>query len=92
MLAVTVDTEKLDYDIHSLIKAFYPEETVKVISPSTDNEKAEDLKKHLFMDIVLKGSKQRIAFYVMDSEGKLRLDREVPFLIENMLEDNEHPK
>lgn len=92
MLAVTVDTEKLDYDIHSLIKAFYPEETVKVISPSTDYEKAEDLKKHLFMDIVLKGSKQRIAFYVMDSEGKPRLDREVPFLIENMLEDNEHPQ
>ena len=53
MLAVTVDTEKLDYDIHSLVKAFYQEEEVKVLSPSTDREKADDLKKYLFMEIVL---------------------------------------
>ena len=91
MLAVTVDTEKLDYDIHSLIKAFYPEETVKVISPATDGEKAEELKKHLFMDIVLKGSRQKIAFYVRDSKGKPRLEKEIFFSIGNMFKDDKHP-
>lgn len=91
MLAVTVDTENLDYDIHSLVKAFYPQETVKLISPATDKEKAEDLKRHLFMDIVLKGKKQKIAFYVKDSEGEPRLEKEVPFFIENICEDDGHP-
>ena len=69
MLAVTVDTEKLDYDIHSLVKAFYQEEEVKVLSPSTDREKADDLKKYLFMEIVLKGGRQKIVFYAKDPEG-----------------------
>ena len=29
MLVVDVNKEKYEYDIHSLVKAFYPEETVK---------------------------------------------------------------
>lgn len=95
MLAVTVDTEKLDYDIHSLVKAFYPEETVKIITPSTDREKAEDLKKHLFMDIVLKGKTPQISFYIKDSEGEPRLEKEFPFSMElsteHMSADDENP-
>lgn len=83
MLAVTVDTEKLDYDIHSLIKAFYPEETVKIISPSTDREKAESLKAHLFMDIVLKGNKQKIAFYDRALNKEPELKTEFPFSIKD---------
>ena len=36
MLVVKVDVPHLEYDIHSLIKAFYPEENVKVLSPDTE--------------------------------------------------------
>ncbi len=35
MLAVYVNEAKYEYDIHSLVKAFYPEEEVKVIVPDT---------------------------------------------------------
>lgn len=83
MLTVTVDTEKLEYDIHSLVKAFYPEETVKVLSPSMEGEKTADLKKSLFMDIMLKGSPWKIAFYVKTPEGSPRLEREFSFSIED---------
>lgn len=62
MFAVTVDTDRLEYDIHSLVKAFYPEETVKVISPSTDIEKAETLRDYIGIKIVLRDSKPGITF------------------------------
>lgn len=35
MLAVKINQEQFEYDIHSLVKAFYPEETVKVLTPGT---------------------------------------------------------
>lgn len=89
MLAVTVDTEKLDYDIHSLVKAFYQEEEVKVLSPSTDREKVNDLKKYLFMEIILKGGLQKIVFYAKDPEGIPQSEREFSFSVENLFKDGE---
>lgn len=82
MFAVTVDTERLEYDIHSLVKAFYPEETVKVVTPSTDTKKAEMLNDHIRIRIVLQESKPTITFYdretgavkeqyTQESEGKI---------------------
>lgn len=62
MFAVEVDTDRLEYDIHSLVKAFYPEEAVKVIAPATDPAKAEELTEHIRMRIVLKGSKPELTF------------------------------
>ncbi len=41
MYLITLNTAKFEYDIHSLVKAFYPEETVKVITPATDAWKAD---------------------------------------------------
>ncbi len=41
MYIITLNTAKFEYDIHSLVKAFYPEETVKVITPETDAFKAD---------------------------------------------------
>lgn len=62
MFAVTVDTDRLEYDIHSLVKAFYPEETVKVISPATDKEKAEALEKNIRIRLILRKDKPEIIF------------------------------
>ncbi len=41
MLAVKLNLVNYEYDVHSLVKAFYPEETVKVITPETKAETAE---------------------------------------------------
>ena len=35
MYIIKINEEKYEYDIHSLIKAFYPEEDVKVLSPAS---------------------------------------------------------
>ncbi|MBP5453477.1 MAG: coproporphyrinogen dehydrogenase HemZ [Lachnospiraceae bacterium] len=50
MIVVLVNEPKFEYDIHSLVKAFYPKEDVKVI---TDNESVSDVSytfKVSFMD------------------------------------------
>lgn len=39
MLTVTVNEARLEYDVHSLVKAFYPQENVKIITPETAEEK-----------------------------------------------------
>ncbi len=41
MLAVKLNLANYEYDVHSLVKAFYPEETVKVLTPETKDETAE---------------------------------------------------
>lgn len=41
MLVVKVDYERLEYDIHSLVKAFYPEENVKVLGPDKEQDQAD---------------------------------------------------
>ncbi len=38
MFAVKINLANYEYDVHSLVKAFYPEETVKVLSPDTKEE------------------------------------------------------
>lgn len=39
MLAIDINKTQYEYDIHSIVKAFYPEETIKVLTPGTDGEK-----------------------------------------------------
>lgn len=38
MFAVKLNLANYEYDVHSLVKAFYPEETVKVLTPETKEE------------------------------------------------------
>jgi len=38
MFAVKLNLANYEYDVHSLVKAFYPEEAVKVLSPDTKEE------------------------------------------------------
>ncbi len=85
MLAAKIDTTRLDYDIHSLIKAFYPEETVKVVSPDTDPEKAASLEEEVVFDIILQGDKPMLTirdagkgmkheFYPTDKQMVMKAD------------------
>ena len=35
MITILINKPEFEYDIHSLVKAFYPEEDVKVLSPES---------------------------------------------------------
>ena len=43
MFVITLNKTIYEYDIHSIVKAFYPEKNIKVITPDTDPAKAADL-------------------------------------------------
>ena len=43
MLVVELNLEKFEYDVHSLVKAFYPVELVKVVTPETKGKNKEAL-------------------------------------------------
>ena len=43
MFAVKVNLANYEYDIHSMVKSFYPEETVKVLSPQTKEGTAAEV-------------------------------------------------
>lgn len=53
MLAVWIDKANFEYDIHSIVKAFYPEETVKVLTPETGEKKIEEYKEDVKLRILL---------------------------------------
>lgn len=67
MLVITLNKTIYEYDIHAIVKAFYPERNVKVITPDTDPVKVTEL---LSEQDALQGS---IAFFdskvVFDLEG-----------------------
>ena len=66
MFVITLNKTVYEYDIHSIVKAFYPEKNIKVITPDTDPAKAADL---LSETDALQGS---IAF--LDTFVNLRLE------------------
>lgn len=45
MFVITLNKTVYEYDIHSIVKAFYPEKTIKVVTPDTDPAKAAELLK-----------------------------------------------
>ena len=67
MLVITLNKTIYEYDIHAIVKAFYPEKNVKVITPNTDPVKATEL---LNAPNALQGS---IAF--LDSKVVLELEQ-----------------
>lgn len=52
MLAVWINKANFEYDVHSIVKAFYPEETVKVITPETKEEKKNELADRICLEIL----------------------------------------
>ncbi len=66
MFVITLNKTIYEYDIHSIVKAFYPERNIKVITPDTDSAKADDF---LQEEDILQGS---ILF--LDTCVKLKLE------------------
>ena len=74
-MAFTVQTNRTDYeyDIHSLVKAFYPQESVNVLTPDTGESKRKELLEDLRMEVLLfrngEGSDgAKIAFFSEDGK------------------------
>ena len=61
MLAVTLNQLRFEYDIHSLVKAFYPAETVKVFQEGTK-------------DLVSDGDNPEIAVIFEENRIRIRVD------------------
>ena len=53
MLAVWINKANFEYDVHSIVKAFYPEETVKVLTPETGEQKRQELAAKVRLKILL---------------------------------------
>ena len=69
MFIIKLNLTKYEYDIHSIVKAFYPDKTIKVITPETDEVKAEELLK---VEGTLRGSiefeESKVKFLIEEQE------------------------
>lgn len=65
MFAVKCNKANYEYDIHSLVKAFYPEEQVSVVTPQTKEEKRRELEPCVGMEIMLSEDGADISFLKM---------------------------
>ena len=77
MIAVTTDIEKYFYDIHSLIKSFYPEEDVLVFVKNSRNEKSSE--NQISIDIEMTFEQGEISMTIFETHnaqkrGKIRCD------------------
>ncbi len=73
MLVVKSNQAKWEYDIHSLVKAFYPEKTVKVLTPESKDPESVDLENALVFQLEIE--KQGISF-LMPSGQVMKTDTE----------------
>lgn len=54
MFVIEINKSQYEYDIHSIVKAFYPQETVKVLTPDTGDDKRTELQEHIAASVVLR--------------------------------------
>lgn len=60
MLAVKMNRAQFEYDVHSLIKAFYPEEKIRVITPETAERKKREYEEDVRILIEFGGDETRL--------------------------------
>ena len=56
MLVIELDRENLEYDVHSLVQAFYPEEQVRVLIPESSKEKRAELESKVRIWVAMDGN------------------------------------
>lgn len=62
MFAVEINEARFEYDIHSIVKAFYPEENVKVLTPETGGKKREEYDGKVRLKVELLKEEARLIF------------------------------
>lgn len=60
MFTVKIDRVNFEYDVNSIVKAFFPEESVKVITPETGQEKRDSWEKDLKLEILFREDGARV--------------------------------
>lgn len=60
MLAVKMNRAQFEYDVHSLVKAFYPRDTVRVITPETAEKKRKEYEGDVRILIMFGGEQTRL--------------------------------
>ncbi len=60
MFAVLLNKANFEYDVHSLVKAFYPEDMVTVLTPETKEEKRAELSKEVRITIAIADDGARV--------------------------------
>lgn len=88
MLAVDLNRANYEYDVHSIVKAFYPEEQVSVLTPEMREDKRESLKEDIRIRILLEENAASItvdgaeyrwnAAGISGNKGEFQEDREAP--------------
>lgn len=56
MFAVKINQGNYEYDVHSIVKAFYPEETVKILTPQTKEDKAAEWQQDIRIRIAIQNN------------------------------------
>ena len=68
MFAVKINQTQLEYDVNSIVKAFYPGEMIQVLTPDVSEEKRREWEDKIRMDICLDENSARIS--VTDGEER----------------------
>ena len=61
MLVVSLNKESYEYDVHSLVKAFYPEEQVSVLLPESSEKKQSELQGQIRIRIEIQEESARVS-------------------------------
>lgn len=75
MFVVKLNEERFEYDVHSIVKAFYPEENVRTLTPQTVERKRAQLSEEVRMEIELKP--EGAVVFVGEKKYEWDADREV---------------
>ncbi|MBO5474404.1 MAG: coproporphyrinogen dehydrogenase HemZ [Lachnospiraceae bacterium] len=79
MLIVQTNKAKYEYDIHSLVKAFYPEQEVKVLTPESVIKDRKIKEIEPMMEIVFSGSE--VLLKIRNEAGKYSLHNNKDFAV-----------
>lgn len=79
MLIVQTNKAKYEYDIHSLVKAFYPEQEVKVLTPESVIKDRKIKEIEPMMEIVFSGSE--VLLKIRNEAGKYSLHNKKDFVV-----------
>ena len=68
MFAVELGETRFEYDVQALVKAFYPEENVRIITPDMGEEKRAEAEKSIRLKVELLPDGARVSFLLPPAE------------------------
>lgn len=80
MITVSLSEANFEYDIHSLVKAFFPKEDVKVFADLEKIAQLEEKETPLFhMEVLFEKTRQRICMTIRGGKQQMSAETEVDF-------------